>query len=184
MDLRRTLLRAAFAFALAATTATASAQDSLEFPVKAAFLTKFGGFVEWPASAFASTAAPLVLCVLGDDPFGPAIDRAASAQPVSGHPIAVRRLKAVRGDSGCHILYIAPSEAARAQQAIDAVRGTPVLTVTDARPGGAPAIISFVIREERVRFDIDDEAAMHNGLVISSKLLGLALSVKPRRGTR
>jgi hypothetical protein len=37
-----------------------------------------------------------------------------------------------------------------------------------------------VIHDNRVRFEIDDAAAARNGLTISSKLLGLALSVKPR----
>jgi hypothetical protein len=56
-----------------------------------------------------------------------------------------------------------------------------VLTVTDSGAGGGAGIIDFVVRDNRVRFDINDEAAAQNGLVISSKLLNLALNVKPRR---
>jgi hypothetical protein len=162
-----------------------AADDSLEYPVKAAFLSKFGGFVEWPAAAFGSPAAPLQLCVLGEDPFGAALDRVATAQQVAGRDVEVRRLKAVRPDGGCHILYIAPSESARLAQVLDSLRGSSVLTVTDVRPPAATVgIINFVVKDQRVRFDIDDEAAAQNRLTISSKLLGLALSVKPRRGGR
>ena len=180
------ILRAVLALFLAACVGAANAADeSLEYPVKAAFLAKFGGFVEWPAAAFALPAAPLHLCVVGEDPFGAALDRVAAGQQVGGRGLEVRRLKAVRADSGCHIAYIAPSESARLAQVLEALRGSSVLTVTDVR-GAAPAagIINFVLRDDRVRFDIDDEAAAQNRLAISSKLLGLALNVKPRRGGR
>lgn len=159
-----------------------AAEESLEYPVKAAFLAKFGAFVEWPAGAFASATSPVQLCVLGEDPFGAILDRAVSGQQVGGRPIEVRRLKTVRPDSGCHIVYIAPSEAPRMGQVVEALRGSGVLTVSDVKPpAAATGIINFVIKDQRVRFDIDDEAAMHNRMAISSKLLDVALSVKPRR---
>jgi len=120
--------------------------------------------------------------VLGDDPFGAVLDRAVNGQQVSGRAIEVRRLKAVRADTGCHIVYIAPSEAPRMAQVTDALRGSGVLTVSDKAPPSGTAVINFVIKDERVRFDIDDEAAAQNRLAISSKLLGVALNVKPRRG--
>jgi hypothetical protein len=157
-----------------------AAEESLEYPVKAAFLAKFGSFVEWPAGAFPTPASPLQLCVVGDDPFGQVLDRAAGGQQAAGRPIEVRRLKAVRPDSGCHIAYIAPSEAPRVAQIAEALRGSGVLTVSDIK-GPATGIINFVVKDERVRFDVDDEAAAQNKLAISSKLLAVALNVKPRK---
>ena len=155
--------------------------DSLEYTVKAAYLTKFGIYVEWPASAFASPSAPLNLCVAGEDPVGAMLDATAAAQRIDGRPIAVRRMKTVGRDSGCHLLYVAASEAPRLAQIIESVRGSGVLTVTDGRAGAnAAPVISFVVKDNRVRFNVDEEAAAQNGLAISSKLLGLALSVKSR----
>lgn len=153
--------------------------ESVEYAVKAAYLYKFGIYVEWPAGAFSSPNAPLVLCVVGEDPFGPMLDTAVREQHIDRHPIEVRRLKTVGRDSGCHILYLGLGDAQRASQAEAALKGTPVLTVGDARIGGG-GIITFVISDNRVRFDIDEEAAVRNGLTISSKLLSLALNVKPR----
>ena len=172
---------AALGIALAPGQASA-AEGSVEYAVKAAFLHKFGSFVEWPATAFASPASPFQLCVVGEDPFGAVLDKAVSGQQIANRPIEVRRLKAVRPDSGCHIVYLAASEAQRLAQIIEALRGSSVLTVSDGRsPGVATGIINFVIKDDRVRFDIDDEAAAQNRLAISSKLLSVALSVKPRR---
>jgi hypothetical protein len=162
--------------------AAGAADETLEYPVKAAFLAKFGGFVEWPAGAFATPGSPLQLCVLGEGPVAAAIDRAIGGQQAGSRAIELRRLKAPRAEAGCHVLYIAASEAPRQAQVLEGVRGTPVLTVTDTKPGSGPVgIINFVVRDERVRFDIDDEAAAQNKLAISSKLLAIALSVKPRR---
>lgn len=179
--LRPVLAALIVAFAPAAARA---ADESVEYAVKAAFLYKFGFFVEWPAAAFASPASPFRLCILGDDPFGPTLDKAVGGQQIGSRPVEVRRLKTAGRDSGCHILYIGASEAPRLAQIIEALRGTGVLTVSDGRlPGTATGIIHFQVKDDRVRFDIDDEAAAQNGLAISSKLMSLALNVK-RRSSR
>jgi hypothetical protein len=153
------------------------AATSLEIAIKATFLYKFAPFVEWPASAFESPAATMNLCVVGQDPFGTTLDQAVANQRVAGHPIAVHRLAAPA--ARCHIAFIGGSETF-VSQSLDAVRGSPVLTVTDAGASSARGIINFAIVGKHVRFDIDEEAAARNGLTISSKLLSLARSVRPR----
>ena len=152
--------------------------NSLEFSVKATFLYKFGPFVEWPPQAFDSPASPFVLCVQGDDPFGASLDRAIAGQHVGQHPVVVRRLAKV--EKGCHVLYAAGSKAQSVAQALAAVRGAPVLTVTDESSGdGTRGVIDFVVKDSRVRFQIDAQAAAQNGLSVSSKLLSLAINVRP-----
>ena len=159
---------------------TAHAQVQ-EYALKAAFLYKFGLYVEWPNSAFPSPASPVNLCVVGQDPFGESLDKAVAGEGINGRNVVVRRLKTVGRDSGCHILYIGGSDAQRGAQIIESVRGSSVLTVSDTGGSGSSAgIIDFVISDNHVRFNIDDEAAAQNGLVISSKLMSLALNVKRR----
>jgi hypothetical protein len=158
-----------------------AAAEPLEYAVKAAYLSKFGVYVEWPSSAFSRADGPMNLCVIGEDPFGPILDEAAGGQRIGGRPIVVRRLRTIARDSGCHIVYIGSGEAQRTGHIIDVIQGG-VLTVTDGRaPGTASGVINFVIRDNRVRFEIDEQAAALNGLSISSKLLSLAVNVKPRR---
>jgi hypothetical protein len=160
----------------------ARAQGSLEYPVKAAYLYKFGPFVEWPPAAFEGAAAPVVLCVVGDDPCGAALDRAVEGQHVGARPIVVRRIERLERGSGCHIAYLAGSAVQSVAEGLAGARGAGVLTVTDAsREGGARGIIHFVIKDNRVRFHIDEQAAARNGITISSKLLSLALSVRTRK---
>jgi hypothetical protein len=159
--------------------AEAEAQ-SLEYPVKATFLYKFGPFVEWPASAMGAAASPFVLCVVGDDPFGPLLDRAVAGQRVGRHPVAVRRMATIEPRAaGCHVLYAAGSRAQSPAQILAAVQGQPILTVTDAAHGdGSRGVVNFVLRDNRVRFEIDVRAAREAGLAISSKLLSLAVNAK------
>ena len=89
------------------------------------------------------------------------------------------RMKSIARDSACHIVYLGGD--ARSAALVEALRGTPALVVTDARNGNAPlGTIHFVLKDNRVRFIVDDEAAAQSGLNVSSKLLSLALSVKPR----
>jgi hypothetical protein len=149
------------------------AAEPLEYAVKAAYLVKFPFYVDWPPTAFTSPSAPLVLCVIGDDPFGSLIDEAATGQEVQGHPVQVRRMKSAAKDAGCHIAYLGPD--AR----VDALRGSGALIVTDALASGS-GVINFVVKDNRVRFTVDDDLAAQNGLAISSKLLNVALSVKHR----
>jgi hypothetical protein len=159
----------------------APASASIEYSVKAAYLAKLGIFVEWPKSAFDTPQSPVVLCVAGADPFGDMLDKIVEGQHVGERPLIVRRLKVVTRESGCAILFAGGSEEQSVDQALEAVNGTGVLTVTDNAHDGQPsAIVDFVLQDGKVRFTIDGHAAAQNGIVVSSHLLGLALAVKPK----
>lgn len=155
------------------------AAEATEYAVKAAYLYKFGLFVQWPVSAFASASSPVNLCLFGADPFGKMLDEAVNGQRIGARSIVVQRIKAQAQVAGCHILYL-PAELPNRSQLLDALSGSGVLTVTDGPKQTVQGVIHFVVKDGRVRFDIDDEQAAHSGLAISSKLLSLALSVKPR----
>jgi hypothetical protein len=154
----------------------AGAQTSLEYAVKAAYLVKFAPFITWPQSVFASSTAPLTICVEGADPFGADLDRAAQGQRDGDHPLVIRRIGASDPPAPCQILF-AGGAPDMVTSEIERRRTRPVLTVTDsgAAPGG---IVSFVVIGDHVRFDIDEARANAVGIQISSKLLGLAHAVK------
>lgn len=153
---------------------------SVEYAVKATYLYKLAPFVEWPAGTFDSPNDPFILCVVGHDPVAALVDPAVQGQQLAGHMIDVLHLAEVRHDARCHILYVATHGPA-AVAALDAVRGLPVLTVTDAaQDPRARGIVNFIVQDNRVRFEIDSRAATENHLVISSKLLNLAVQPSPK----
>ncbi|MGE4218906.1 MAG: YfiR family protein [Alphaproteobacteria bacterium] len=148
--------------------------------IQATYLYKFGPFIEWPMAAFDGPGAPLRLCIVGHDPFGAMAEQAVAGQQIRQRPIEIRRMRTVEAGADCHILYAGGSEVQPVYAILDTVRGLPVLTVTSDAPPSVSGIVNFVVRDGRVRFEIDDQAAAENGLAISSKVLSLALRVRPR----
>jgi hypothetical protein len=176
---RALVFAAALACALdAAAPAPATPADNLELAVKATYLYKLAPFVSWPTAVAPGPNAPLVICVQGADPFGAVLDRATAGQAVGGHPVVVRRLARMDSESGCHIAYVAGGPAQSQTQALQAVVGTPVLTVTDEGRGGPKGIVHLLLDSGKVRFSIDAALAQECGVAISSKLLALAVAVK------
>jgi hypothetical protein len=153
---------------------------SLEYPVKANYLVKFAAFVQWPPSALPPSSSVMTLCIVGDDPFGASLDRAAAGQALDGRRLVVRRLERIDARSGCQIAYLGRSRRQSVAQALGALENTPVLTVTDSARGDERGVIHFAVSGNRVRFYIDDRSASRTGLSISSRLLSLALSVRSR----
>lgn len=176
----RSLHRAGFIAGLCylAAIAPAMAQGTaLELAVKATYLYKIAAFITWPPTA--PLPPSFNICILGNDPFGPVLDQAIQGQTVDGRPVAAIRLRALPDPMACQMIYISDL---RVQPAavLAALRGKPVVTVTDgATDPSARGIINFIIADNRVRFEIDNGAAMQSHLTISSKLLSLAVRVRP-----
>lgn len=146
-----------------------------EYDVKAAFLYQFANFVEWPSGSFSSSSSPIVIGVLGDDPFGDKLDDTVRGKTVDGRKITIKRSDDVKDLTSCHIVFISSSASGRLSKIIDRLRSESILTVgeTDqfASHGG---IIGFVIHDNKIGLQINVEAAKKAKLKISSKLLRLA----------
>jgi hypothetical protein len=171
---RRSAVRGAVL--LLALNASASAQPrTTEYDVKAAFLYNFVKFTEWPASAFGDDSAPIVIGIMGEDPFGPELDRMLEEKTAHGRAFEVRRSVRPRDADSCHVLFIAKDAMERWPAVVDAVADCPVLVVGEspgfARYGGD---ISFVVENNRVLFEINVERSASSSLKISSQLLRLA----------
>jgi len=151
-----------------------------EYQLKAAFLFNFTQFIEWPTNAFADANAPLVIGILGNNPFGAVLSQTVEGETVHGRKVVIRLFKRIEDVHACQLLFISRSEQARLPQVLAALKGVPVVTVSDSdqfvRHGG---MIGFVIHENKVRFEINSETAAKASLKVSSKLLNLAFSLYP-----
>jgi hypothetical protein len=170
------------ALAAAALTARAEAPAAPEYQVKAVFLFNFAQFVEWPARAFHDAHSPIVIGVLGDDPFGPFLDQAVQGEKIGSHPLVARRFHPGEDPAECQILFISRSESERLGKIIPRLKGAAVLTVGDSdgfiEQGG---MVRFVTVKNKIRLKINVEAAKDAGLTISSKLLRPAMIASPGR---
>lgn len=150
-----------------------------EYEVKGVFMYKFGDYVEWPAAAFDGPGAPFTIGILGDDPFDGTLDQIVQNRTIQGRPVVIKRFRRVDEVRGVQILYLGASETERWQKDLENLKGMTILTVSDQtrRPG---AVITFVLQDKKVRFEIDQDAAGRSGLKLSSKLLSLATAVRKR----
>ncbi|RJQ14698.1 MAG: YfiR family protein [Nitrospiraceae bacterium] len=148
-----------------------------EYQVKAAFLYNFLKFIEWPEGPV-KTADAVTLCILGEDPFGRDID-IIRGKAVRDRVLSVRNIGSVQEAGECRILFISPSERKNIAHILEKARGSGVVTIGDTEGFAQQGvIINFFLENDRVRFEINIEAAKKADLQISSKLLKLARIVE------
>ena len=152
--------------------------DSSEYLIKAGFTYNFAKLMEWPSGAFAQPDSPIVIGVLGTDPFNGTLDQVLKGKQANGRAFEVKHLKWGADLRGCNILFVSDSETGHLDELFHSIKGLPVLTIGET-PGFAQrgGIINFVVEDNRVRFEIDVDAAKQANINISSRLLSLATIV-------
>jgi hypothetical protein len=168
--------------------AFASGQSRVsEYDVKAAYVFNFGKFIRFMPPEADTNRQSFDICIVGDDPLGPTLDDLTRNEQLDGKPVRVERLKTAVEARECSIAYISASEGNRARSDLEALRGQPVLTVSDAgdflQNGG---MIQFVTQQNHVRFSVNLDAVRNARMSLSSELLRVAISVngEPPAGVR
>jgi len=156
---------------------SASAASS-EYLIKAGFIYNFAQLVQWPSAAFSQPDSPIVIGILGTDPFGTSIDRVVENKKLEGHTLIVKRLrwgKDLKELTECNILFISSSEKEHIADIVNMVKWLPILTIGET-PGFAArgGIINLTLEDNKVRFEVNIGAAKQANLNISSRLLALA----------
>jgi hypothetical protein len=150
-----------------------------EYQLKAAYLYHFAQFVDWPPAAFPQPNSPLIIGVLGENPFGKDLPHTVEGKVLSNHPLIVQEYHSLAEmTNNCHILFVSSSEKKRLPEIFAALKGTSVLTVSEVdhftENGG---MINFVLESDRIRFQINETTVEKAGLKMSFKLLSLASKV-------
>ena len=180
-----TLLRLSWAvgwmlLVVAAGAQAQGASTALERQVKAAYLFKFGGFVEWPETSFTRPDSPLLIGVAGSEPLADELERMVAGRNVNGHPVKVRRVQPGDALADLHILFVDSSVERAAMSAMLAVaRNYPLLTVSDAPDALAQGcMINFLVADDKLRFDIALRYVAPSRLRISARMLAVAHKVQ------
>jgi hypothetical protein len=156
------------------------AQSALqrEYEIKAAYLYNFIRYIDWPADTLPPVGGAITIGIVGDSPFGPAIDPLNGKQ-IKGRTLVVKSIVTARDFEQCQIVFICASEKMRLPEIFGQLKDTRALTVSEidgfATRGG---IINFISERNKVRFEINPDAARRTGLNVSSELLKLARLVK------
>ena len=150
-------------------------QNPTEYELKATFLFHFARFVQWPATAFQSPSDPIVIGILGEDPFGAYLDRLLENKQIKGHPLMVNRYTDIHEVTNCYILFISRNYQNHLKDIFSILRDKNVLTVSEIRHfavhGG---MIKLFTRAHKIRFAINYNAVLRANLKMSSRLLRLA----------
>lgn len=155
---------------------TIHAEDSApgEYRVKAAFIYNIAKFVEWPAESFNGPKNPLVLSIMGENPFGSAL-KSIENKNVRGRKLHIRLNQETLEIEKVHILFISPSEENDLQEILSPIKDRPILTVSDmksfAQRGG---MVGLVRVGNKIQLRINPEVLKRSGLTISSQILKLA----------
>ena len=163
-------------------TPSIAASSAPEYNVKAGYVLLFTRYVEWPKSAFSDATATLVICVLGNDPFGNVLDDTVAGLRSQGRPLSVRRVDSAAAADVCHLAFIGASDDGSRRSWLAALASRPVLTIVDSRAAlEEGAVLAFVIEDyrgaARVRFDASLPAMERAGLKISAQMLVSARKV-------
>lgn len=175
-SVRRWILAGTFLLGISTGVTPVFAQVSKEYQLKAVFLWRLAQFTDWPADAFESAASPIFICVLGESPFGDAVEAAVRGETAHGRSLIVRHYRTVDQARSCHILFISAVGPRQGTEIGAALAGRSILTVRDldALPNAYPAIVSFVTEQNRIRLRINLKAATAARLVLDPRLLRAA----------
>jgi hypothetical protein len=158
--------------------ARAESAGTLERQVKAAYLYKFAGYIQWPAGAQPLPDQPFVIGVVGDDDTAAELGTLVRGRTVDGRPIEVRTIDDGVVPEGLHMLFVARGHTEVAERVAALTPRPAMLVVTDS-PGALKrgAMINFVPADGHLRFEVSLPAAERAGLSLSSRLLAVAQTV-------
>jgi hypothetical protein len=179
----RLLFTAVLAFGFASTAVKAQNAALTEEQIKAGFLFNFTKFVEWPPESFAEANSPIVMGIVGNSVVEKLLTDVAAGKSVNGRAVIVRQIKEVQDVRGCQILFVGSSDEKRAPQILAELKVSSVLSVGEA-PGfiQAGGMINFFVEDNKVRLEINVDAATRVRLRISAKVIAVGRLVPQNTG--
>lgn len=155
----------------------AAADTSQEYQIKAVLLLNLCRFVDWPPTAFPNPTAPIVIGIVGHDPFGKALDQTVADEQVSGRKIVIERFSRPESVKPCQVLFIGSSDPSRVRDIVQSQKTKPVLTVSEV--AGFTTRCDGMVRlylsdQKKVRLEVNLQTVKAGDLKLSSKLLQVA----------
>jgi hypothetical protein len=161
------------------------AEATPEYKIEAVYLLNIVRFVNWPKNSFAAADSPLVIGVLGENPFDHELEKLFKGKLVGGRTVVVQWMATAADAKSCQVVFIPASEQANLRGHLETLRNAPVLTIGECAEflddGG---VIRFFVEQNKIRFDINKAQADAEGVQLDSQLLGLAKAVRETAGRK
>jgi len=164
---------------LAATPGLVQAEVTKEYQVKAAFLYNFTKFVEWPPARFADAQRPIVIGIVGRNPFGDELAKITGGRKINGRDIVIRLVASEAEVLSADLIFVSVGEEEHLPDLTGTLQQAGILTVGESpRFAAAGGMITFVLERDKIRFQINQAASEQAGLKINAQLLKLAITVQ------
>lgn len=178
---RAAVLCLLFAFCFFKPAPVQAGSTSREYELKAAFIYNFTKFIEWPDDAFSGPGSPIFIGILGQDPFGGALENAIRGRKVNGRPLVIEHLESAASARTAHIVFVSRAESWRLDELKGALQGASVLVVTETENEFSPVVaINFTLAGDKLRFEINMDAATAARLKVSAQLQKLAKVIQDK----
>ena len=150
-------------------------KPSQEYQLKLAFIVNFARFITWPEEAFSPELPQLTLCILGENPFGDALN-GVKGKKVGNRKLKIEQIDNLDKEPQCHLLFVSQSKVDSLAALTTAIGNRPIVTISDI-PDFATAgeTIEFVLKNNRLSFIINNSVLKERGVQASSSLLNLAV---------
>lgn len=143
-----------------------------EWDLRAVWLYKFASYIKWPKERLPDDKSPVVIGVLGHDPFGKSLDATLKGKKLGARPIEIQRFDDVEKSAISHLLYVSTTDPDEIDAILATLRGKPIVLVGDGptftRRGG---MIAFKRDGRKMNFIVNLPALKSAGLDASSELL-------------
>lgn len=155
---------------------------SKEYDIKAAYIYNFANFVKWPNKVFESEDSPIILVILGKNPFQDATDT-INGKDVRGRKLLISSITTIDKIDKCHILFISSSEKDHLQDILSKIAKKALLTIGDTKHFGYQGVMINMFKcDDRIKYEINLKAAKVSKIKISSQLLKMAKIVESKHG--
>jgi hypothetical protein len=148
-----------------------------EGSVKAAFVLRFAGYVEWPQESVPEKS--FTIAVLGASEVALRLQMLTVGRTIMNRPVQVRRIARIQDAGAAQIVYIGADRGGDLRSLLAPLRDNCILAISSEDNGlAAGSTINLLLADQRVRFEVSLLAAREAGLRISSELLSLAVRVQ------
>jgi hypothetical protein len=156
-------------------------QTLSEYQIKAGYLFNFTRFVEWPEKAFATTTSPIMICIVGNTPLTNTLSDTVVGKVVNGRAVSIKPVKATDELRGCNLVFVSAAQVGGIERILRRAKDMSVLSVGEApnfaQSGG---MINFFVQDNKVKLELNLDAAARANLKISAKLIAVSRLVSTR----
>lgn len=134
-------------------------------------MEKFSRFITWPDNK----NNEFIITMYGKSPLTESIKQIYAIQKIKGRPVVVKEANVMADIGSTHILYIASDRIDDLPMLLNYIQGKPILTISHCEGFAEKGvIINFFVDQNRLRFEVNEEALLQSPLQMSFYLLNSA----------